>query len=369
MLTLAVEPVPAGAVVVRVPARGVVGVVDDLAMLPVARVRGIVLHADAHLVPRAGRRARRSSRSSSLGSRASAATASRRIACDRCGRWALAGVAVLVVLWIPPVIDQFVHTPGNLVDVPRLLHGDPPRRPIGCRAGRRRCCCGSSTRGGCSTPSRRARRPAAAKSNGSLAPRRAVARGRGRRRRSSRGACGTGGARPRRGDRRRARARHRCRRRASSATVWFYLLLWAWGLTALMLFAIGWTVAAAVRAWSERIGPDRARRTHADRTTWIAAGARARAAARARFVRRQGRRRRRAGAAPEREPRRDRRADGRRPRAVGTGGDAGPVLPHVVPRRVDDRRGGLRPAQRARRASGSTSRRTRSTARGRRATT
>ena len=99
---------------------------------------------------------------------------------------------------------------------------------------------------------------------------------------------------------------------------------------------------------SERIGPDRARRTHADRTTWIAAGALGLALlARARFVRRQGRRRRRAGAAPEREPRRDRRADGRRPRAVGTGGDAGPVLPHVVPRRVDDRRGGLRPAQRA----------------------
>src|SRR5213079_2737736 len=24
-------------------------------------------------------------------------------------------------------------------------------------------------------------------------------------------------------------------------TVWFYLLLWAWGLAALMLFAIGWT--------------------------------------------------------------------------------------------------------------------------------
>ena len=30
-------------------------------------------------------------------------------------------------------------------------------------------------------------------------------------------------------------------------TVWFYLLLWAWGLVALMLFAIGWTVVELVR--------------------------------------------------------------------------------------------------------------------------
>ena len=31
-------------------------------------------------------------------------------------------------------------------------------------------------------------------------------------------------------------------------TVWFYLLLWAWGLVALMLFAIGWTAVELVRA-------------------------------------------------------------------------------------------------------------------------
>jgi hypothetical protein len=30
-------------------------------------------------------------------------------------------------------------------------------------------------------------------------------------------------------------------------TVWFYLLLWAWALAALMLFSVGWTVAAVVR--------------------------------------------------------------------------------------------------------------------------
>ena len=32
-------------------------------------------------------------------------------------------------------------------------------------------------------------------------------------------------------------------------TVWFYLLLWAWGIAALMLFAIGWT---AVELWRRR---------------------------------------------------------------------------------------------------------------------
>jgi hypothetical protein len=39
-------------------------------------------------------------------------------------------------------------------------------------------------------------------------------------------------------------------------TVWFYLMLWAWGLTALMLFAIVWAAVELVRV-----------RTHGDRTT------------------------------------------------------------------------------------------------------
>ncbi len=37
-------------------------------------------------------------------------------------------------------------------------------------------------------------------------------------------------------------------------TVWFYLLLWAWGLVALMLFAIGWTAVEFVRARDGRGG-------------------------------------------------------------------------------------------------------------------
>ncbi len=35
-------------------------------------------------------------------------------------------------------------------------------------------------------------------------------------------------------------------------TVWFYLLLWAWGLVALLLFVIGWTAVELVRARSAR---------------------------------------------------------------------------------------------------------------------
>jgi hypothetical protein len=37
-------------------------------------------------------------------------------------------------------------------------------------------------------------------------------------------------------------------------TVWFYLLLWAWGLCALILFAIGWSVVALVRTRDDAEG-------------------------------------------------------------------------------------------------------------------
>ena len=61
-------------------------------------------------------------------------------------------------------------------------------------------------------------------------------------------------------------------------TVWFYLLLWAWGLAALMLLAIGWTVVELVRARanrprhdrasSRRVGARRARGGDAGRERW-----------------------------------------------------------------------------------------------------
>jgi hypothetical protein len=43
-------------------------------------------------------------------------------------------------------------------------------------------------------------------------------------------------------------------------TVWFYLLLWAWALAALMLFAIGWTIVELVRArWNDDVSRRNAR--------------------------------------------------------------------------------------------------------------
>jgi hypothetical protein len=42
-------------------------------------------------------------------------------------------------------------------------------------------------------------------------------------------------------------------------TVWFYLLLWAWGIVALMMFAIGWAVVELARVRSGPAGPWRER--------------------------------------------------------------------------------------------------------------
>ncbi len=183
--------------------------------------------------------------------------------------WVLAGVAVLVVLWIPPVIDQFVHTPGNLSTLWDYFTA-PHEATVGPRDGLdlllRQL-----------DPWRLVTESLSADIQpgdveGSLVAGSLLVVA---------WAAATFGA-------------WRLRQRTvlaldavigvalllgtlSAARIFgirfYYLLLWAWGLTALMLFAIGWTVAAAVRAWSERIGPDRARRAHADRTTWIGAGA------------------------------------------------------------------------------------------------
>jgi hypothetical protein len=49
-------------------------------------------------------------------------------------RWMLVAVALGVVLWIPPVIDQIVHSPGNLVAL-RDHFSDPPEDPIGLSEG------------------------------------------------------------------------------------------------------------------------------------------------------------------------------------------------------------------------------------------
>jgi hypothetical protein len=48
--------------------------------------------------------------------------------------WALIALVLFVVVWTPPVIDQIVHTPGNL-RVIRDHFSDPPEPPIGASEG------------------------------------------------------------------------------------------------------------------------------------------------------------------------------------------------------------------------------------------
>jgi hypothetical protein len=49
-------------------------------------------------------------------------------------RWGLAGLAIVVVTAIPPVIDEIVHDPGNLTTI-RDHFSDPPETPVGMSEG------------------------------------------------------------------------------------------------------------------------------------------------------------------------------------------------------------------------------------------
>ncbi|MDP9331733.1 MAG: hypothetical protein M3Q30_00255 [Actinomycetota bacterium] len=161
-------------------------------------------------------------------------------------RWGGISVATGVVLWISPVIDQFAHSPGNL-GIIRDYFSHPPASPIGLRRG-------VDVLLAQLDPWRLlshtlVRDSGALEVTGSRVP----------------GALlliAFGAS---------AIVAWRLRRRVlllldavlvaalvlglvSSArifgTVWFYLMLWAWGLVALMLFAIAWTVVELVRARS-----------------------------------------------------------------------------------------------------------------------
>jgi len=163
-------------------------------------------------------------------------------------RWCGIGVALGVVLWIPPFIDQFAHVPGNL-GIIRDYFSHPPDSPIGFSRG-------VGVLLAQLNPAALATRVlvhdgGALEVTGSRLPGALLV-------------CGFGAS---------VIVAWRLRHRVvllldsvlvvalalglvSSArifgTVWFYLLLWAWGLAALMLFAIGWTIVEVVR---RRTGP------------------------------------------------------------------------------------------------------------------
>jgi hypothetical protein len=159
-------------------------------------------------------------------------------------RWSGIGAAVGVVLWIPPVIDEIAHSPGNL-SVIRDYFSHPPDSPIG--FGRGIGVLLSQLNPWTLFAHILVHDGGGLEVTGSRAP----------------GAillvvfaASVFGA---------WRLRHRVLLAldavlvvalalglVSSArifgTVWFYLLLWAWALCALILFAIGWTAVELVRS-------------------------------------------------------------------------------------------------------------------------
>ena len=153
------------------------------------------------------------------------------------------GVALGVALWVPPFIDQFAHRPGNLGTI-RDYFSHPPDSPIG--FGR-----GVSVLVAQLNPSALATRilvhdGGALEVTGSRLPGTVLVVVFGasvfvawrlhlRPVLSLDAVLGV------------ALALGLVSSARIFGTVWFYLLLWAWGLAALMLFAIGWTSVELVR--------------------------------------------------------------------------------------------------------------------------
>ncbi|HET9729827.1 MAG TPA: hypothetical protein VFR41_10425 [Acidimicrobiia bacterium] len=158
-------------------------------------------------------------------------------------RWGLGSLALLVLLWVPPVVDQIIHHPGNL-SILRDYFGNPPERSIGPHAGLNDVLTQISpvTLVSKIVVHEGSIRPV----GGSTVP----------------GALLVVAFAASVWATWRARLRSLLRLDLvigvalvlgwiSAARifgyVWYYLLLWGWGLSALMLFAIGWTIASVVR--------------------------------------------------------------------------------------------------------------------------
>jgi hypothetical protein len=174
----------------------------------------------------------------------------------RVARWAAASLALAVLLWLPPLVDQAIHDPGNLRAIYDHL-GTPPEEPVGIRRGGELSLLhldvSQLVRG---TGAGGALPDASSDPEGSIAPGVAVlalwaAAAFASLRLGSRplvrlhlvvgvgllvGAVSLG---------------------RIFGKEWYYLMLWAWGLTALLLLAIGWTLLAVI---GTRVSPTLQRR-------------------------------------------------------------------------------------------------------------
>lgn len=223
---------------------------DDVAMLPVAAFAGSFC-AQTH-IPYLGN-------VGGIGLFAVGATlvALRRHRGDPAGRrhvlrWLVVATVVTVVVWSPPVIDQLTVDPGNLGIIVEHF-SDPPESPVGFRDGAellllhldpwRLVAAEEAAIGSAQEPS------------GGLLPGAALLVA---------WALSVAVA-----WRLRVRSLLRLDLLLAVSLVfafismsrifgrpWYYLMMWAWGINALLLLAIGWTVAEVVR---RRVRPDRRR--------------------------------------------------------------------------------------------------------------
>ncbi|HYL51108.1 MAG TPA: hypothetical protein VEZ15_04000, partial [Acidimicrobiia bacterium] len=158
-------------------------------------------------------------------------------------RWGAVAVGLFVVFWTPPVIDQAVHSPGNITVI-REYFGSPPDPPIGLRDGldalltqlnpfklfgaqlvrdgNQRSVSGATWPGALLVLAWAASVVAAWRLRERLLLRLDVVL-------AAALALGLVSA------------------SRIFGNVWFYLLLWAWILAALLLFAIAWTLVAFIR--------------------------------------------------------------------------------------------------------------------------
>jgi hypothetical protein len=229
-------------------------VCGDVAMLPVAVAAGS-LCAQTH-VPylglAVGLGAVAAAGALAAWRRTPAGSASRR----NVARWVAGALAVGVALWVPPLVDQAVNDPGNLRAIYDHLVGSPTEEPVGVvrgvelalvRLNAGRLVEALRTEGSLVRPSA---------APGSLLPGIALlvvwaAAAAVSLRARYRGSASSLGSRALVGLHLVVAAALLVGASSMGRILgleWFYLMLWASGVTALLLLAVGWTVVAAIDA-------------------------------------------------------------------------------------------------------------------------